>query len=164
MKSSFREISKAHNGWLATLTLIKSSFLEISQAVGVRVIGLGPKVKRISILLVGARPTCIHASTWTKPPLKYMSTVLAKLDQGLLINNYQDRWQWKRDVSIKSYKFKDTRQKIYVPLAMSTNIRKKVSNLSKKERKKNIPGPIKDRLWEKLSQMFTRSGEIPSPR
>ena len=33
-----------------------------------------------------------------------------------------DRWQWKRDVAWKSLNCKDTRQKIYVPLAMSTNL------------------------------------------
>ena len=51
------------------------------------------------------------------------------------------QWQWKRDVSIKSYNFKDTRQKIYVPLAMSTNLRKKSFKLFKTP-KKTIPGPI----------------------
>ena len=53
------------------------------------------------------------------------------------------RWQWKRDVSIKSLNFKDTLQKISVPLAMSTNLRKKVSNFSKTP-KKIIPVPILD--------------------
>ena len=43
----------------------------------------------------------------------------------------------KRDVSIKSWNFKDTRQKISVPLAMSTNLRKKSFKLFKKKTKNN---------------------------
>ena len=45
--------------------------------------------------------------------------------------------QWKRDVSIKSYDFKDTRQKISVPLAMSANLRKKSFKLFKNPEKNN---------------------------
>ena len=45
------------------------------------------------------------------------------------------------DVSIKSWNFKDTRQKISVPLVMSTNLLKKSFKLLKKPEKK-IPRPI----------------------
>ena len=47
---------------------------------------------------------------------------------------------------------------------MSTNLEKKVSNFSKTPKKEN-PGPILDQdLPERnSSQMFARSGEIPSP-
>ena len=74
-----------------------------------------------------------------------------------------DRWQWKRDVSIKSWNFKDTRPNISVPLAMST--KKKSFKLFKNPEKNNSWADLGQRsAWEKLSRTLTRSGEIPSPR
>ena len=49
---------------------------------------------------------------------------------------FLDRWQWKRDVAKKSSIFKETHQKISVPLAMSTNLRKKSFKLFKNPEKK----------------------------
>ena len=61
--------------------------------------------------------------------------------------------------------FKDTRQKISVPLAKSTNLRKKNFELFKNHEKNNSWADLGPRsAWETLSQMFVRSGEIPSPR
>ena len=47
-----------------------------------------------------------------------------------------DRWRWKRDAAKKSKNFKDTRQKISVPLAMSTNLPRKKFQTFQKPRKK----------------------------
>ena len=47
-----------------------------------------------------------------------------------------DRWQWKRDVSIKRSNFKDTRQKISVPLADEHKSSKKKFQSFQKPRKK----------------------------
>ena len=67
-----------------------------------------------------------------------------------------DRWQWKCDVANKRSYF-ITRRAISVPLAMSTNIQKKLLRVSKKKPKNIVPGQI-------LGQVLIRSGEIPSPR
>ena len=65
---------------------------------------------------------------------------------------------------MESKYFKDTRQTISVPLAMSTDLREK--KILSKTRKKIIPGPIlgQDRPEKNSSHMLVRSGEIPSPR
>ena len=66
----------------------------------------------------------------------------------------------------KTLNFKDNRQKISVPLAMSTNLQKTSSKLFKKQTNKKILG----RSWAKIGLRKTqatclvRSGEIPSPR
>ena len=66
----------------------------------------------------------------------------------------------------ESSNFKDTRQKMSVPLAMSTNLRKNMFQTFKKTPKNIIPGQIlgQDRPEKNSSQMLIRSGEIPSPR
>ena len=66
----------------------------------------------------------------------------------------------------KKVNFKDIRHKISVPLAMSTNHRKKSSKLLNKTRKEN-PGQIlgQDRPEKNSAKCYViRSGEIPSPR
>ena len=76
---------------------------------------------------------------------------------------FLDRWQLKRDVSIKSWRL-SFRQKTSVPLAMSKNLQKKKSNFSKTPT--NIIPSFDHGLRsarEKLSQKFFWSGEIPSP-
>ena len=64
----------------------------------------------------------------------------------------------------KKLNFNDTRLKISGPLAMSTNLRKKSSKLSKKNRKKSLLG----RSWSKIGLRKAqpndvRRDEIPSP-
>ena len=44
---------------------------------------------------------------------------------GSTTSSISNRWQWKRDVAKKASTFKDTRQTISVPLAVSTNLRGK---------------------------------------
>ena len=74
-----------------------------------------------------------------------------------------DRWQWKRDVSIKSWNFEDTRQTISVPLAMSTNLQKKRFKLSETPPPKQSWADLGPKsAGEELSHMFVRSGEISS--
>ena len=65
----------------------------------------------------------------------------------------------------KKKNFKDTRLKISVPLAISTNIKKVSSKLSKKPGKKT-PGQMfgQDRPEKNSAKRLIRSGEIPSPR
>ena len=79
-----------------------------------------------------------------------------------------DRWQWERFFCIKSSNFKDTRERISVPLTMGANLRKKCFKLFKNPEKNHSWADLGPRsAWEKLSQMliyvFVRSGEIPSP-
>ena len=65
-----------------------------------------------------------------------------------LISVLEDRWQRKRDVAKKKTNFKDTRHKISVQLAMSANLRKKVSELTKKNEENNsCPGQILGQDW-----------------
>ena len=65
----------------------------------------------------------------------------------------------------RSLNFRDTRYKISVPLAMSTNIEKNKFQTLKKKRKKYSLADVGPRsAWQKLSPMLIRSGEIPSPR
>ena len=65
---------------------------------------------------------------------------------GSLRIDFLDRWQWKvkRDVVKKRLNFKDTRHKISVSLAMSTNLEKNMFQTFtlQRTRKKNIPGQI----------------------
>ena len=65
---------------------------------------------------------------------------------------------------MKSLNPKDIRRNISVPLAMSTNLYKKIQT-SKKNKKTN-PGWMlgQDRLEKSSAKCLIRSGEIPSPR
>ena len=64
----------------------------------------------------------------------------------------------------KKLNFKDTRQKISAPLAMSTKSQKKSFNLSKTPEKNIIEQMLgQDQPEKNLAKSLIRSREIPSP-